>query len=230
MSKAAGNKTAVETKPEVILASGSPRRLLLLREAGIGCAVRKTDTDEAWPPELPLYQVAIFLAKKKAQSLEAERKLGQLILAADTTVLAGDRLLEKPVDRAAAIDMLRQLSGITHEVITGVCLIGDAGEKLIEETSRVTFNKLSDADMEDYVDTMKPFDKAGAYGIQELLPASENPCNEEEREFMNRIGNPDLWKRTFDATVPSRWNFIREIKGSYFSIVGLPVHRLEFLC
>jgi len=149
----------------LILASASPRRAELLRNAGIAFSV-----DPAHVPEQPLeneppQEYAKRLAREKARAVLA-RHPKDAVLGADTIVVIGGRVLEKPLDIDDAARMLRALSGRTHEVITGVCLAAAGFERTQAESTRVTFAELSDQEIAGYVATGEPMDKAGAYAIQ----------------------------------------------------------------
>jgi septum formation protein len=190
----------------LVLASASPRRQELLRNAGIGFTVQPADIDESLQAdELPV-DCAQRLAREKALAVSRSRPL-DCVLGADTIVVVDEKILGKPRDAADAARMLRLLSGRTHEVITGVCLVGpDASEKETEiallhelrtenwqlrtasETTRVTMCEISDEDISEYIATGEPMDKAGAYAIQGIA---------------------------------SRW--IPRIEGDYSNVVGLPV-------
>ena len=150
----------------LILASGSPRRAELLRQAGIRFEVSAPDVDETlYPGEAPEAYVR-RLAAAKARHVAASHP-GRLVLGADTTVVVDGEVLGKPRDAADATRMLGQLSGRSHLVLTGVCLIGPAGETRIEAAvTTVEFRPLENAEIAGYVDSGEPMDKAGAYAIQ----------------------------------------------------------------
>jgi len=196
----------------LILASASPRRQELLRNAGISFAVQPADINETPLPGEPARECAERLAREKALTVWRERPQ-DVVLGADTIVLVDDVILGKPVDAEDAARMLRMLSGRQHQVITGVCLAGckdpsgsppllgnSAGRgplsgeipaesvKAGSETTLVTFNRLSEKEIREYVATGEPMDKAGAYAIQGIA---------------------------------SRW--IPRIEGDYSNVVGLPV-------
>ena len=149
----------------LVLASASPRRAELLRTAGIPFRVVVSDLEEAREPGEAPDAYARRLARDKARVVVAQTPAAA-VLAADTIVVAGDDLLEKPRDAADAARMLRLLSGRTHEVTTGVCLIAAGREDVRSETTRVHFSELSEADIAGYIATGEPMDKAGAYAIQ----------------------------------------------------------------
>jgi septum formation protein len=155
----------------IILASQSPRRQQLLKEAGFdNFIVQPMNIDETPPPQLPAKKLGVYLAEKKA---EAARPLlstpNDVILAADTTVVLNGQLYEKPLDKADAQRILRELSGCMHEVITGVCLLSLSKKTVLSDVSKVYFDTLSDSDIDFYIDKYQPFDKAGAYGVQEWI-------------------------------------------------------------
>ncbi len=155
---------------KLILASNSPRRKELLAGLGLPFEVRVLqDIDESYPDDLPVSEVALYIAGKKADAYRTIVNDDELIITADTVVIVGDEILGKPVDEADAERMLRQLSGRIHQVTTGVCLLTASQERRFAVTTDVTFKELSDEEIRYYVTTYKPFDKAGAYGIQEWI-------------------------------------------------------------
>lgn len=179
----------------LVLASASPRRQELLRNAGITFAVQPADIDESPRDGESPVDCAQRLACEKALSVARSRPL-DCVLGADTIVVVDEKILGKPRDAPDAALMLRLLLGRTHEVITGVCVVGPAGKLRTENrelrtasaTTRVTMCELSDDDIREYIATGEPMDKAGAYAIQGLA---------------------------------SRW--IPRIEGDYSNVVGLPV-------
>jgi septum formation protein len=155
---------------KIILASQSPRRAQLLSESGFyQITIKPTDVDETVPKEIPVKAAAEYLARKKAKFAEQFITENEIVLAADTIVIRGKKMYNKPENYAAAAQMLRKLSGKVHEVITGVCLIGQGKEISFSEITQVTFAEMSDAEINFYVSNYKPFDKAGAYGVQEWI-------------------------------------------------------------
>ena len=153
-----------------VLASNSPRRKELLAGLGLDFEVRVIDgIDESYPASLPASQVAQFIAEKKAQAYRASMAPDELIITADTVVIVGDDILGKPKDEADAVRMLREISGRTHQVTTGVCLTTATRQRSFSVTTDVTFKQLTDDEIRHYVTTYRPFDKAGAYGIQEWI-------------------------------------------------------------
>ena len=151
----------------LVLASASPRRQELLRNAGISFTVQAADIDETPLADEKAEQYARRLAREKALAVARLRPQDH-VLGADTIVVVDGAILGKPRDAADAARMLRLLSGRTHEVITGVCLVKAGGSEVVvsSETTRVTMNELSDAEIQAYVASGEPMDKAGAYAIQ----------------------------------------------------------------
>ena len=175
----------------LILASSSPRRQYLMKESGFDFRVEKPEGDENFPADLPLDQVARYLALKKAEYFRP-RIHDEIIVTADTVVILGNSILNKPADRNEAIGMLEQLSGNTHLVMTGVCIVSKEKEESFDDTTEVTFVKLTRSEVEFYVDHYSPFDKAGAYGAQ---------------DWIGMVA-------------------IERISGSYFNVMGLPIHKV----
>lgn len=150
---------------DIILASASPRRKELMTLAGVDFTVRTEPTDETVDKNMTPEQTVVFLARKKASAV-ALKEPHKTVVGADTVVEIDGRILGKPADYDEAFRMLSQLSGRSHNVYTGVCIIcGDKEEAFCEKTE-VTFFKLSDKEIDDYIKTGDCFDKAGAYGIQ----------------------------------------------------------------
>lgn len=197
-------------KYKIILASNSPRRRELLAGLDVNFEVKVLNgIDESYPDDLDAYQVAEFIAQKKAEAyrslLNEEESSAEecLILTADTVVIApaaneqNDQegkgiILGKPKTADDAVRMLRMLSGKTHHVVTGVCLTTKEGQRHFSVTTEVSFKELTDWEINYYISHYKPFDKAGAYGIQ---------------EWIGYIGCTGL-------------------NGSYFNVMGLPVQRI----
>lgn len=154
----------------IILASGSPRRQYLLRELGLNFEILATRVDERYPEGLTPPEIALYLARLKADAVDFSAYDDQtIVITADTIVILGDEILGKPADYAEAVTMLQKLSGHTHEVITGVSLQSLAKEHYFYVTSRVTFKELTLPEIEYYIENFRPFDKAGGYGIQEWI-------------------------------------------------------------
>lgn len=178
------------TRP-LILASSSPRRQYLMTEAGFTFSIEKPDVDESFPADMPVDQVAKYLAAKKAEYFRLNLQ-DQIIVTADTVVILFNKILNKPLDRAEACEMLSALSGRTHIVMTGVCIISKEKEESFDDTTEVTFQSLTKDEIEYYVDQYKPYDKAGAYGAQ---------------DWIGMVA-------------------IKKISGSYFNVMGLPIHKV----
>ena len=179
---------------KIILASTSPRRSALLKEMGINFEAVSPDFDENIFGQNFSYSLIEGIAEKKGLSVKEKYHNSEIIISADTVVILENEVLGKPKDFDDAHKMLGKLSGKTHKVVTGVCIIDvEKNKKIIKsQTSEVSFNNLSDEDIINYIKAKKPYDKAGSYGIQELP-----------------IG------------------FIKEIKGEYNNIVGLPTKLLK---
>lgn len=157
-------------KYHIILASNSPRRRELLSGLGIPFEVKVLpDIEENYPADLSVSQIAEYIAREKAVAYRDLMADNDLIITADTIVVVGDEVMGKPVDAADARRMLRKLSGVTHQVTTGVCLTTKHVQRHFSVTTDVTFKVLTDEEINHYIDVYKPFDKAGAYGIQEWI-------------------------------------------------------------
>ena len=155
---------------KLILASNSPRRKELLAGLDIPFKVHVLPgIDESYPDDLPVTKVAEFIAKEKAAPYLSLIDDDEIVLTADTIVVLDGFIFGKPKDEAEAADMLRMLSGKTHQVITGVCLTSLQRQRAFSVCSDVTFKALSDEEIDYYVKTYRPLDKAGAYGIQEWI-------------------------------------------------------------
>lgn len=178
---------------DILLASHSPRRRELLQMIGIDFSIAATiDVDESYPDDMPAHDVAPFLSDKKAEAYRAVMLPDQLIITADTVVINKGTVLGKPHSEENAHEMLRELSGHTHEVVTGVTISTIKKHVTFSACTKVEFADLTSDEIEFYVTRYRPLDKAGAYGIQEWIGA---------------IG-------------------IKNIEGSYYNVMGLPVHRL----
>ncbi|MEO6328596.1 MAG: Maf family protein [Ginsengibacter sp.] len=162
---------------KIILASGSPRRKEILQLANIPFEVIIAETDESHPPGLSPQQVAVHIAQNKARAADEilsdkniiSKTLNLPVLSADTIVLLGNEIIGKPADRNDAIKILQKLSGKKHKVITGVVILHNKSEIAFADTTEVEFHKLTIKQIKYYVDNYKPFDKAGAYAIQEWI-------------------------------------------------------------
>lgn len=156
-------------KYKVVLASKSPRRQQLLKGLEIPFEVRTLDVDEDFPVELTGGDIPQYLSEKKAMAFRSQMADNELIITADTVVWVDNQVLNKPSDRAEAITMLGKLSGRMHEVYTAVMISTKDRQEGFCDVTRVYFAPLTDREIEHYVDHYQPFDKAGAYGVQELI-------------------------------------------------------------
>ena len=154
---------------KIILASQSPRRKQLLEWAEISFDVDVPNTDEHFPPGITPEEVAIYIARNKAMAMQKKYGEEKTILAADTIVVLGEAIIGKPVHREEAISILLALSGEKHRVITGVVIRKGDKEVAFADITEVDFHDLSIDQIEFYVDKYKPYDKAGAYAIQEWI-------------------------------------------------------------
>lgn len=178
---------------KITLASQSPRRRELLGGLGIEFSVEVAkDSDESYPGNLPHDAIPAFLARRKSESFQRQLSQNEILITADTLVFLDEKVMGKPASREDAFGMLRSLSGRKHHVITGVCLRTREKTISLTDTTEVTFDEMSDDEINYYLDNYKPFDKAGSYGIQDWIGLSS----------------------------------ISSIKGSYFNVMGLPVHKV----
>ncbi len=184
---------------EIILASQSPRRKMLLEWAEVPFDVIVKHTDESYPVGLAHTKIAEHIAYNKAIAVRTYIKdayhathAGKTILAADTIVVLNGKVIGKPEDREDAITILRSLSGQQHQVITGVAILYAKGENIFSDVTDVTFHRLTDEQIEFYVDKYEPYDKAGAYAIQEWIGVTG----------------------------------IKSINGDFYNVMGLPVSRV----
>ena len=154
----------------LILASQSPRRRQLLADAGIEFVLApRFECEESFPDTMPAAEVAEYLSSLKSEAYPEPLGANDILLTADTVVIACNRILGKPADRADAIEMITMLSGREHEVVTGVTLRSAERVKCFSVVSKVRFRALLQEEIEYYVDTYRPYDKAGSYGIQEWI-------------------------------------------------------------
>ena len=181
----------IHLKYPLVLGSASPRRQLLLKQAGLTFRIIKTDIDESVAEKMTPARAAIALAEKKANACRPELR-DEMALTADTIVVVDEMILGKPAGLPEAAGMLRRLSGKTHQVITGICLLVEGSLYSEVDITDVSFKMLSEDQIGYYVANYRPMDKAGAYGIQEWIGLTG----------------------------------IASIRGSYFNVMGLPVHRV----
>lgn len=155
---------------KIILASNSPRRKELLGGLGISYEVKTMpDIDESYPEGLDCEEIPVYIARNKADAYRSMMNDNELIITADTIVWLNGLVMGKPKDETEACDMLRRLSGNTHQVVTGVCITTRNKQKCFATVTDVTFSSLSEEEIKHYVTQYKPMDKAGAYGIQEWI-------------------------------------------------------------
>jgi septum formation protein len=173
---------------KIILASTSPRRSQLLKEAGFQFEVKTNDVEETYPAELPIDEVAGFLAHKKATAAQEFIQNDEIIIAADSVVILDGVIYGKPQDYDDAFQMLRKLSGQLHRVITGVCLLSRTNVKVFSAESKVQIEAMSDAEIDFYVQKYQPYDKAGSYAIQEWIGLCK--ISRIEGTFTNIMGLP----------------------------------------
>ncbi|MDP5157579.1 MAG: Maf-like protein [Flaviramulus sp.] len=174
----------------IILASGSPRRQAFFKDLGLDFEVRLKPVIEEYPERLKHFEISDYLAQLKALPYKNDLRPIDILITSDTIVWNEGKALGKPIDESDAFKILKSLSNKTHEVITSVCFTTTTFEKTLSDITKVTFKTLSDEEILYYINTCKPFDKAGAYGIQ---------------EWIGQIG-------------------VTKIEGSYFNVMGLPVH------
>jgi septum formation protein len=156
-------------KYTLILASGSPRRQQFFKDLDLDFEIRLKEIEEIFPLELKAAEITNYLAELKSKAFEGELKPNEILITSDTIVWHNNRALGKPKDAQDAFEILKSLSNATHEVITSVCFKTITETTIIHEITKVTFNELSDEAILYYIENYKPFDKAGAYGIQEWI-------------------------------------------------------------
>lgn len=153
----------------IILASASPRRQQFFKDLGLAFEIRLKPVHEEYPPRLVHFEISDYLAQLKALPFKKELQPQDILITSDTIVWLKDKALGKPKDAAEAFDIIKSLSNTTHEVITSVCFTTTSMEKTVNAVTKVTFKNFTDAEINYYITTFKPFDKAGAYGIQEWI-------------------------------------------------------------
>ncbi|WP_316632561.1 Maf-like protein [uncultured Flavobacterium sp.] len=154
-------------KYTIILASGSPRRQQFFKDLNLDFEIRLKDIEEVYPPELKGVEITDYLAELKANAFEGELKENEILVTSDTIVWHQDKALGKPKNAEEAFAMIKSMSNETHDVITSVCFKTSTTSTLLHDITKVTFNDLTDEAILYYIDNYKPYDKAGAYGIQE---------------------------------------------------------------
>jgi septum formation protein len=154
---------------KLILASGSPRRKKFFENLGLDFKIRIKPVNEVYPDELKGKEIAAYLAELKASVFKDELEPNEILVTSDTVVWHNNESLAKAMDKNEAIEMLQKLSGQWHDVITSVCFTTCTNQKTVSATTKVKLANLSSTEINYYIDTFKPFDKAGAYGIQEWI-------------------------------------------------------------
>lgn len=175
----------------LLLASQSPRRIEILRMAGFEFRTTVSPYEEVIPDNMKPDDVPTYLAEQKALHV-IDRQEGEIVISADTLVFLNDEIISKPKDREDAFQMLQRLSGKTHKVITGVCILTEGDKMLFSDTTMVQFKMFEMRELEYYIDHYNVLDKAGAYGAQ---------------DWIGLVG-------------------VERIEGSYFNVMGLPIHRV----
>ena len=156
-------------KYRLILASGSPRRQKFFKDLDLDFEIRLKEIEEIYPQELKAHEITNYLAELKASAFEGELQTNEILITSDTIVWYKNKALGKPKNEQDAFQILKSLSNATHEVITSVCFKTNKKLEVLYEITKVTFNELSDEAIWYYLENYKPYDKAGAYGIQEWI-------------------------------------------------------------
>lgn len=185
-------------KKKIILASTSPRRSELLSRAGFNFIVKVKEVEETYPADLEVERVAEYIAKKKAYAAREFIENNSVLLAADSIVALGNKVYGKPKDAQEAFQILTELSGKPHDVFTGVCLLSATKEKTFTSLSKVYFEPLSEEEIRSYIEEFQPFDKAGAYAIQEWIGLCK--VSRIEGLYSNIMGLPvaDVYKELLE--------------------------------
>lgn len=173
---------------KIILGSASPRRQDLLRSLGFPFTCTPINADESWPEQITGHEIPLYLSQHKSRQYPAMLASNELLLTADTIVWCEEKVLNKPANFEEGFSMLKQLSGKMHEVFTGVTLRSSARTESFYDTSRVYFKSLSDEEIAYYLEQYKPYDKAGAYGVQEWI--GYVAIEKIEGSFYNVMGLP----------------------------------------
>lgn len=172
----------------IILASASPRRQQFFKDLGLDFEIRLKPVDEEYPHRLRHFEISDYLAQLKALPFKNELQPNDILITSDTIVWHNNKALGKPRDAVEAFNIVKSLSNDTHEVITSVCFTSSFYEKTVSDVTKVTFKNLSDEEINYYINTCKPFDKAGAYGIQEWI--GQIGVTKIEGSFFNVMGLP----------------------------------------
>ncbi len=216
----------LKLKKSILLGSGSPRRKLLLKELGINFRILISNTDEIPLPSMVRGEIAKYLSEEKADKLKSNILENEILITADTIVCLGSKMIGKPGNYDDAFSMLKLLSGQKHQVFTGVTLTDRSYQKTICVESNVVFNVLDDVEIRKYILEYQPFDKAGSYGAQECLMEGINPCSAKEITFLKKYAFENFFQQTLIPETKVRIPIIKEIEGSYFNVMGLPIVEL----
>jgi len=172
----------------IILASGSPRRQEFFKTLGLDFEIRLKPMVEDYPPRLKHFEISDYLAQLKTLPFKDELKDNDILITSDTIVWHNNQALGKPKNETDAFNIIKSLSNATHEVITSVCFTTKTFEKTLNAITKVTFKNLTDEEINYYINTCKPFDKAGAYGIQEWI--GQIGVTKIEGSYFNVMGLP----------------------------------------
>ncbi|PNQ72822.1 septum formation protein Maf [Hanstruepera neustonica] len=172
----------------IILASGSPRRQQFFKDLGLDFEVRLKPLKEEYPNRLKHFEISDYLAQLKALPFKDELKPHEILITSDTIVWHNHEALGKPTSHEHAVNMIKSLSGSTHEVITSICFTTQQIQKTVNAITKVTFKNLTNSEIDYYIETCKPFDKAGAYGIQEWI--GQIGITKIEGSYFNVVGLP----------------------------------------
>lgn len=175
----------------LVLASNSPRRAEILKNCGFEFEKNVKKTDEDFPDDIAVNEVAVYLAEKKMAAFNGILE-DRIIITSDTVVIIGNKILNKPLNTHEAHNMLKLLSNKTHEVHTACCIRIDNEKTSFTDVAKVTFGEMNDDEINYYINTHKPFDKAGSYGVQDFIGMAK----------------------------------IEHIEGSFYTIMGLPIHKV----
>lgn len=175
-------------KHHIILASGSPRRQEFFKNLGLDFEIRLKPIKEEYPPRLSHFEISDYLAQLKALPFKHDLQSNDILITSDTIVWHNNKALGKPKDEADAFNILKSLSNATHEVITSVCFTTKTGQKTFYAVTKVTFKAFTDEEILYYIKTAQPFDKAGAYGIQEWI--GQIGVTQLEGSYFNVMGLP----------------------------------------
>ena len=176
------------SKYNIILASGSPRRQQFFKALGLDFEIRLKPVKEEYPKRLTHFEISDYLAQLKSLPFKDELKSNDILITSDTIVWFNNKALGKPTDAEDAFHIIKALSNATHDVITSVCFTTETLQKTVNSITKVTFKDLSDSEINYYIDHFKPFDKAGAYGIQEWI--GQIGVTKIEGSYFNVMGLP----------------------------------------